>query len=365
MTGKQNPQHDRGLFSKLKEDLNAVDHIDELSREYRDFRDFYLDPRLQGRLREMGWFRKWFYFIWWLIRSMFLKLSPTRRLMAVLGVVMNINAVTFQIGPDAISDNTIWGTFLILFVLLLELKDKSLAKDELAAGRKIQTALMPERIPVFPGWSIWLYTSPANDVGGDLVDIMKFSDSLAGLAMADVAGKGLRAALLTAKLQATIRALATGNESLTGLCGNINRIFHRDSIASIFASLMYIEISAESGVIRYVNAGHLPPLVVSSAGAIEQDKGELALGLSPAADFTERAVTIDNGDLFVTYSDGLTEACNESGEFYGIDRLKAFLSIHRQFPADRLGEMLISNVGAFVGLARVNDDLSVIILKKN
>src|SRR5512138_3275825 len=94
-------------------------------------------------------------------------------------------------------------------VLMLELKDKLLARSELEAGRTVQLALMPDRPPVVPGWDIWLYSRSANDVGGDLVDYLQIDPQRLGVMLGDVAGKGLPAALLMAKLQATLRALVS------------------------------------------------------------------------------------------------------------------------------------------------------------
>jgi sigma-B regulation protein RsbU (phosphoserine phosphatase) len=193
---------------------------------------------------------------------------------------------------------------------------------------------------------------------------MRLKDTRAGITMADVAGKGLRAALLSAKLQATLRALATGQESPAVLCNQINRIFHRDSIPSIFASLLYAEISSDSGTIRYVNAGHLPPFHLTNDKVQEQDKGELALGLAPNFSFTERTIILNRDELFFAYSDGLTEACNEAGEFFGLERLKLFLTKTRHLDVNAIGDLLIEEVDRFTGQARVNDDLSVIILKR-
>ncbi len=360
---KKNP-HENRLFHRLKKDLSAVNHIDELHREFRAFRDFYLDPETQNRLRRMGIVKRWIYFTGWLLKSMFFKLSPIRRLMVAAGIAQNINAVTLQIGPSPFSDNGVWGAALIVFVLLLELKDKSLAKEELEAGRQIQAALMPDRNPDFTGWSLWLYTRPANEVGGDMVDFLRLSDSLAGAAITDVAGKGLRAALLTAKLQATLRALFSDTADLSELCGQINRIFCRDSIPSIFASMTIVRLSSDSGIIQYVNAGHLPALHVSGQGITEMEKGDPALGLSPGCRFIEKQIVLSPGDVFFIYSDGVTEACNRNGDFFGIERLKDFIARSSSLPVTQIGESLIGEIGRFTAGAESYDDLSLIIIKK-
>ena len=103
------------------------------------------------------------------------------------------------------------GIAILLFILMLELKDKLLAREELEAGRAVQRALMPDSGPTIPGWDVSLFTRSANDVGGDLVDYVPLDDQRNGLVLGDVAGKGLPAALLMAKLQSTLRALAAAD----------------------------------------------------------------------------------------------------------------------------------------------------------
>jgi len=122
----------------------------------------------------------------------------------------------------------------------LELKDKLHAKTELEEGRSVQNALMPEENPKVDGWDIWLYTRPANDVGGDLLDFTKISENNYGISLGDVAGKGLSAALLMAKLQSTIRAIVPDYISLSEFGNKLNHIFCRDSLPKLFSSLIYI-----------------------------------------------------------------------------------------------------------------------------
>ncbi len=359
-----NKNTEPGIFNTLRHDVQSGGHFDNIRREYRELRDFYIDTERKSRLEEMNMFKRWIFFVWWLLKSMFFKLTPTRRLLLLLGIFFSNAGFSIQLGSAKINDNSFLGGILILFVLLLELKDKLLAHNELESGRKIQQALAPERSPKVPGWSLWLYTRPANEVGGDLVDFLKIDDERAGLVMADVAGKGLRAALLTAKLQATVRAIASDHTSLSVLCSKINSIFHRDSLPSIFASLLYLEIRSDNGEIRFVNAGHMPPLLLNSQGCRELPRGELALGLSNKTNYAEQTLELQKGEVMFAYSDGLTEACNEAGEFYGTERLVKLLTQISHFDAQRIGETVTNQLDRFVGEARANDDLSMLVLKK-
>lgn len=363
--GNSNKKTEPGIFNTLRHDVQSGGHFGNIRREYSELRDFYLDTEKKSRLKEMNIIKGKLFIAWWLLKSMFFKLTPTRRLLLLLGIFLSNGGCNMSIGNARINDNGIAGGILFLFVLLLELKDKLLAHSELESGRKIQQALAPERCPLFSGWSLWLYTRPANEVGGDLVDFLQINPERAGLVMADVAGKGLRAALLTAKLQATVRALASDHDSLSEFCCKVNSIFHRDSLPSIFASLLYIEIKPDNGQIRFVNAGHMPPLLLSAQGIKELPRGDLALGLSNKTNYMEHALELQHGEVLFAYSDGLTEACNEAGEFYGTERLTKLLSQISHFDAQHIGETLTSQLDRFVGDARANDDLSMLILKRS
>ncbi len=247
---------------------------------------------------------------------------------------------------------------------MLELKDKVLAKDELEEGRAVQIALMPERNPKIPGWSAWLYTRPANEVGGDMVDFIQIDENRYGIALGDVAGKGLRAALLMSKLQSTLRALVKDFTSLAELAKKINTIFYRDSLPNIFASLVYFELKSDSGEISMFNAGHLPPLILKGETVEELKKGAPALGLSDQTSFFEKKVLLNEEELFVAYSDGISEARNEFGEFFGEERLKQLLPKFKGYSPEQAGEKILAVIEHFVGDTKYHDDLSIVIFKR-
>lgn len=312
----------------------------------------------------MNIFKSAFFFAWWILKSMLLKVSPGRRILLVLGIVLVFFNPEMNAEGVQVDNLDFFGSMLILLVLMLELKDKLLARDELEAGRKIQQALMPERSQSLPGWSLWVFTRPANEVGGDLVDYLELEKNIAAVTLADVSGKGLKAALLTAKIQATVRALAPDMRSLAKLVAKMNEIFHRDSLPNIFASLLYVELKPNTGALRYVNAGHYPPLVIRKGKIDQLPKGEAALGLVGTTSYTERSAELKQGDVFVAYSDGVTEASNMQGVFFGIDRLMNLLSTSQKRTAQSLGEEIVHEVDRFIGDAYRNDDLSLVIIRR-
>jgi sigma-B regulation protein RsbU (phosphoserine phosphatase) len=284
----------------------------------------------------------------------------------VLGVLL-ILISNFRLeagGASAGSDTHVLGGILLVFVLMLELKDKLLAKDELEAGHKVQSALMPDSNPELEGWNVWLFTKSANDVGGDLIDYLKLSETKYCISIGDVAGKGLSAALIMAKLQSTIRALADVNLTLSDLVEKINKIFHRDSLKSIFASLLYLELEAGKNEIKFINAGHMPPILIKKDSIEPMDKGGAALGLMKDLKLKEEMLALESGEKFFIYSDGLTEAVDEEGAFFGDVRMMKVLNKQQQRSAEELGKYIVSTIEDFRGNAKMSDDLSIVIIEK-
>jgi sigma-B regulation protein RsbU (phosphoserine phosphatase) len=365
-TGKNNS--DPKIGRTIVDDIKQGDLRKGIRRDYREMKEFFLNDDRKKRLLSMGRFKRWFYTSWWLLKGLFFHLTPIRRLLFVLALILILASRQVLIvgqGQTQVSTNfNLLGAILLIFIIMLELKDKLLAKTELSEGRAIQSALMPNQNPEIPGWDIWIYSHPANDVGGDLVDYLPLDSNKYGLSLADVSGKGLGAALFMAKLQATIRAIAPDYISLSEFIGKLNQIFHRDSIANRFASLLYLQIEAKNPNIKYINAGHFPPLIIEDTEIKELAKGDVALGLSPKSSYKEKSVVLNENDIFFVYSDGLTEAMNESSEFFGDQRLKNVLLQLKKYPVNHIGESVLKQVDNFMGEKDPTDDLSMIILKR-
>lgn len=342
----------------LFRDLNTAEIPQTLRQDLQETYDFYLDRDTRARLSGMHPVKRWMVSSWLLVKSMFLKLTPTRRIIMAVGIVLGIDGVAGDTG------NLMLAFLSMLFLLFLELKDKLLAKDELEAGRAVQSALMPEQDPQFPGWDIWLYTAPANDVGGDLIDCQLIDKDRFSVSLGDVSGKGLAAALFMAKLQSTVRAIAPSIHSLSELGARVNEIFCRDGIPGRFASLVYAELSGSDTNVRVVNAGHLPPHVVTREGIVELEKGGAAIGLTNKARYVETDVEVEAGELLVIVSDGVTEARDAHGAFFGDDRLHRLLEHAYGRSAREVGEHIVAAVTAFVGAARPSDDLSVAVVAR-
>ena len=246
----------------------------------------------------------------------------------------------------------------------MELKDKLFAKEELAEGHAVQSALMPSRTPTIPGWSVWLYTAPANDVGGDLVDHIALGQGKHGVAIGDVSGKGLSAALYMAKLQSTLRAFVSDTFELGALAKKVNEIFCRDAQSNRFASLIYLELHEHEGDVAWFNAGHLAPMLVRGNRLESLGKGDAALGLRSDMKYEKHTAHLNQGDWLVLYSDGVTESVDESGAFLGDARFREWLRIEGHKDAPSRGIHITERLARYIGNAALSDDISLVILQR-
>ncbi len=355
------------LRTVLKNDILSGDLSHTVRRDLRDLREFYIDDSRKELLKKMSPLKRWLYTLGWLLKALFLKLTPARRILLCIGLFVALFSSKIQFGDSTATltiDPSIIAFILILVVLMLELKDKLLARSELTAGRAVQIALMPERSPSVPGWDVWLMTRPANEVGGDLLDYIKVDQNRAGLALGDVAGKGLGAALFMVKLQSTLRAFIPNAGGIADLGRKVNEIFYRDKVPNIFASLVYVELVSDSSAVRLLNAGHLLPIFLSNDGLREIPKSGPGLGILPEPNFQEQCIEMSGNDLMVIYSDGVTEARNENGDFFGTERLSNLLLGLRNVSSKLAGETILSNVDLFIGRAPIHDDLSLIVIQR-
>ena len=152
--------------------------------------------------------------------------------------------------------------------------------------------------------------------------------------------------------------------SLSELANKLNQIFYRDGLPKSFASMIYLELIPNLKTIRLVNAGHMPPIVIKEKKIEELSKGQTALGIIPHETYREEKINLDRDNIFVVYSDGVTEARNEAGEFFGDKRFRTMLMNSTNFSAQELGIQIMTTIHKFVGDARRADDISLAILKR-
>jgi hypothetical protein len=353
----------RADFKKTFGDARRTGYGRTVSQTVSDLETYYLSEADRQILAQMNAFKRFFVRVWWLFKALIFKLSPSRRVLLAFGLIALL--FTFGQGRGAQS-NPHWaliGMGCVLLVLMLELREKLVAHDELAEGRAIQKALLPKTTPSIAGFQVWLDTTPANDVGGDIVDVLQVNSDRFFLLLGDVAGKGLGAALLAARLQATFRALAPDSATLAAVGDQLNRIFHRDGPSNRFATVVGLSGQPGHPTLRLLNAGHPSPLIAHQGDVSAVPAGGPALGIIGGAKYSEHEVTLAPGDTLLVYSDGVTEAMNADGDLFGEERLIAAFKALCGSPVAELGRALQATVRQFEAAERPHDDLSLIVVR--
>ena len=246
-----------------------------------------------------------------------------------------------------------------------ELEQEKLRRD-LALAQEVQRRLLPGRPPRFGAGTLAAYTLPARSVGGDYYDFVELPGGRLGLAVADVAGKGISAALLMSVVQASLRLLSSDAPPCAELATSMNRHLYASTAVNKYATFFYSELDAAARRLRYVNAGHNPPYLVRRGAAapdVQQLKaGGTVIGLFAETDYEAGDVEVGPGDLFVIFTDGVPEALNADGEEFSEARIEALLIAAAGSPADDVAAMLTAALRQWIGDAEQHDDLTFIVL---
>jgi len=228
-------------------------------------------------------------------------------------------------------------------------------------AKMIQRALLPTALPQIRGIDVATAWLPADGVGGDCYDMLA-SGPLLGIAIADVAGKGLPAALLMSNLQAAVRAFAQNAAEPAALCGNVNRLLCRHMVSGRFVTFCFAWFDADRHTITYANAGHNPPLLVHADGSVEKlGEGGTVLGVFAEAVYQQSSVKLNAGDRLLLYTDGITEAHNPAGEEFGEDRLARVASGSDATSAEALKDRILKELQDFTG-GTFDDDATLIVV---
>jgi phosphoserine phosphatase RsbU/P len=245
--------------------------------------------------------------------------------------------------------------------LYREAAEKARLENELRLAAEIQRALLPDADQSGPHFDVAAASIPCRAIGGDFFDYFHLADDAFGFALGDVAGKGPPAALLTAMIQGVFSAQVTA-ASPAQLMASVNASLIRRSIQNRFATVLYGALRPD-GRLVYSNAGHNPPVLLRRDRVQRLETGGLIVGLFPHAEYEEETLVLEDGDLLVVFSDGVTEAFNAAGEEFGEARLLACLETHRgRSPAELLRQILLS-VREFAASAAQSDDVTALVLK--
>jgi sigma-B regulation protein RsbU (phosphoserine phosphatase) len=233
---------------------------------------------------------------------------------------------------------------------------------EIAEAKAIQEKLLPREIPQMPGYEIASAWQSARLVGGDYFDILPLDEKTLGICIADVAGKGMPAALLMSNLQAAVRGLSSLSVAPNVLCTRLNSIVYRNTESDRFITFFYAQLDGTARRMAYVNAGHNAPFVVRSDGSHERlREGGAVLGVFASRNYEMGSVQLSPGDRVVLFTDGVTEASGPAGEEFGEARLLRLLTDYRALSADELQAKILAIVGEF-SAGRWQDDATLLVL---
>ena len=248
--------------------------------------------------------------------------------------------------------------------LFEETLEKQRMEEELNLARSMQQALLPSELPDLDNYNIAGLNIPSRQVGGDYYDVIPISESLYGITIADVSGKGAGAALLMANLQASLHALASGDMEIGEMIKRINNLIHRNTALDKYITFFYGQLDIKKHTLTYCNAGHNPPYRVSRDGKAEELMiGGIVLGMMPDMEFETATIVLSPGDRIVMFTDGITEAFDEKEEEFGEDRVKELMKKWPDLSAQDIMEKIVSEVKQFSKGAPQADDITMIVVK--
>ena len=235
-------------------------------------------------------------------------------------------------------------------------------KLELDEAREIQRSLMPRKMPHLHGFSIANAWQPARGVSGDYLAAFKLDDSRAAMCVADVAGKGVPAALLMSNMQAALKSLASENISPSELCGKLNKLMCGNTPLQKFITCFYSQLDIATRKLTFTNAGHNPPMLVGRDGeCIRLDEGGRVIGAFPDSTFAQREIQLYEGDKLLLFTDGVTEARDAAGEEFGEQRLQECLRSYAGCNAAELRTLILDEVTEFCA-GKFDDDATLMVL---
>ena len=251
--------------------------------------------------------------------------------------------------------------------LIEEQRQRQRLENELSIAREVQNQLFPQRLPSVPGVQIEAICKAARTVSGDYYDFIQLSPTRIAIAIADISGKGISAALLMASLQASLRSqlLAPGSESMSTaeLVGRLNLHLVRNTGDDRFATFFVAVYDSSTRLLRYTNAGHLPAFCICGDHAFYLDKGGMVLGVIEEYPFVEGSETVPPDAILVGYSDGLVEPENVYGEEFGIQRLRdAAIRLNGSSPL-AIAQGMMQAVEEWAGTPEQADDMTVIVAR--
>ena len=257
---------------------------------------------------------------------------------------------------------------------LLEWREALSSRDQLVAlqnelniASQMQQSILPTQFPRGPDFQVYASMTPARNVGGDFYDIVHLEDNRIGVAIADVSDKGVPAALYMMSSRTLLKGAAIGCESPSQVLDEVNSLLQDDSDTGMFVTLFYGIYDPATNEFTYANGGHNPPLIVHADGSstVLAMTGGVALGVVPSIQYEQTTVALSPGDTILLYTDGITDATNEEGEFFGLERLQATFAGNPPRDSRAANDAVFEALQNFVGDAAQADDITCLALSRS
>lgn len=237
-------------------------------------------------------------------------------------------------------------------------------EEQLAIAREIQLTFLPKENPSIPGYDIAGVNIASGEVGGDYYDFIKIIDNQTGIAIADVAGKGIPASLIMASFRASLIAEIRNNYAIRTICKKVNSLIYESVERGNYVTAVYGVLDSKNDIFTFSNCGHNRPILLRGERVEFLKEGGLALGIVPDFDYEERPIFLQSGDVILFYTDGVTEATDSQEQEFGVERLIETLKETRPLDATASLQKIYYRVREFAHNSHIHDDLTMIVLKK-
>ena len=246
-------------------------------------------------------------------------------------------------------------------------RDKLIAlQNELDVASNMQQAILPRQFPKQPTFEVFGNMEAARQVGGDFFDIINLEGGRVGLAIADVSGKGVPAALFMMSSRTLLKGAAIGHREPGDALAEVNNLLEADNDSAMFVTVFYAVYDPGTGTLTYANGGHNPPLVVHRDGSssVLEPTGGIALGVAAGLPYEQAETHLEPGDIVVLYTDGVTEAMDPDNEEFGLERLQEVYAESPPTDAHRANDAAFEAVHAFAAGAPQSDDITCVTLMR-
>ena len=250
----------------------------------------------------------------------------------------------------------------------LATRDKLVAlQNELDVARNMQQSILPTVFPKEPTHEVFGNMEAAREVGGDFFDLIRLENNRLGLAIADVSGKGVPAALFMMSSRTLLKGAAIGTPQPGNVLRELNTMLEEDNESMMFVTLFYAVYNPSDGSLTYANGGHNPPLLVHADGTSMElpTTDGVALGVMPGIEYEQNTITVEPTDTVVFYTDGVSEAMNAAGEEFGMQRLADVFSAQPPESAEATNQAVFEAVHAFATDTPQSDDITCVTLRRH